>query len=339
MDTEQRTKYAPYSTIPLLARLRTFPPSFPSHPPLTPTTLALAGWVYSARGLRCATQHPPGHSYTCERWGLGGLEALPLRARTEVLRRLASSLGTRHATGCGWRTTPSPQTLPAQLRRATHPLTTASLAPLAAALAARSLGPEALRWVCPVPEAQLETMAGALERYAGVRAGTTPSASIPPLAAALALFGWYPYDPVAPSDHVAEPSAASTSHAHAAHTDIVACRLCQRRVGLWAFTGTATANTDTDSDAGDSTDIAWTRAFDLEGAHRQWCPLRDGEWWRECPLLEEQRGDVALLLKEGKEEREGGSGGTKRRRWHKTGRASALAAVTAGGRGLAVAAT
>ncbi|RSH86850.1 uncharacterized protein EHS24_005128 [Apiotrichum porosum] len=243
--------YAPYSPLPLLARVRTFPPTFPSSlPGLSPMTLALAGWTYAHGGVVCAS------SSTCEKWGLGGLESLPSRSRDEVVRRLASSLPQRHTLECGWRTRASPATLPTQLRRLAHPLVTASLEPLAAALQARSIGPEPPRWACPVSASQLATLAAGLERYAAAVHGAT--LAIDPLAAALALFGWYPYDPVAPANHVAEQEHGhghAQGHGHAAHTDIVACRLCLRRVGLWTFTATAASSDE-------------ERKFDVEGEHQ-----------------------------------------------------------------------
>ncbi|KAL1411369.1 hypothetical protein Q8F55_002325 [Vanrija albida] len=270
---------APFSPLPLLARLRTFRQETYSAllpPSLGAQAAALAGWTNAGPdGLACACG---------ARWGVGGLGAIKdARVRVEVVRRLAAGLSARHREGCGWRVAASPGALVGEMRRFAHPLVAASLAPLAQELLRRSLaGPVRPVWSCPVPVEQLDALAAALQAYGADRA--EPGAVLPPLdalAAALALFGWYPYDPgfAAAADHVTPGSGTPT--------DIVACRICQRRVGMWAFQPRDGA----------------AKVFDLQREHVAWCPLRADDWWRECvrlrPLGEVEREgavDIAALL-------------------------------------------
>jgi hypothetical protein len=250
--------YAPFSPLPLLARLRTF--TALTYSPTAPAevgarALALAGWVNNAvDGVACASASSTSGSSGCSaQWGVGGLDTLPPRVRADVVQRLAD-LSSRHEKGCAWRVCATPATAVAQLRRLVHPLVSASLGPLARALHVRSLGPVATQWASPLSEDQIGALAKALART-GVQAE--------PLALVLALFGWYPYDPAAPADHVAPATVPGT----AAATDIVACRLCRRRVGLWLFAE------------------GRGRTLDVHAEHLWWCPLADGGWWVDCPLL------------------------------------------------------
>ncbi|TXT09022.1 hypothetical protein VHUM_02496 [Vanrija humicola] len=264
--------YAPFSPLPLLARLRTYKPA--TYPALLPpsigaTAAALAGWTNAgAGGLACACG---------ARWGVSGLDAIAdPRVRAEVVRRLAGGLGSRHNPGCGWRVHASPPQLVAELRRFAHPLVAASLEPLARALLRRSLaGPVRPAWRSPAAQGQLEALATALQAYGENRAEEgAVLAPLDALPAALALFGWYPYDPgfAADADHVTPGKGTPT--------DIVACRLCQRRVGMWAFQ-------PKDGGAG--------KVFDLQTEHISWCPLRADDWWRECVRLQ----PVAVVEREG----------------------------------------
>ncbi len=72
-------------------------------------------------------------------------------------------------------------------------------------------------------------------------------------ASALALFAWYPYHPNSPSQTHIDPL-------HISPTEILQCRICRRRVGLWSFGA---------SDMG-------AKAFDLVDEHHDWCPSEGG---------------------------------------------------------------
>jgi hypothetical protein len=184
---------------------------------------ALHGWTNSgADGLACACG---------ARWGVGGLNAVLIRAYGP--RSCAVSLPplARGAAGCGWRVRSSPAELVDEMRRFTHPLVAASLEPLAREVLRRSLsGPVRPLWSSPATGTQIDSLVAALQAYGENRAADgAVLAPLEPLAAALSLFGWYPYDPgfAADADHVTPGKGTPT--------DIVACRLCQRRVGMWAF--------------------------------------------------------------------------------------------------------
>lgn len=276
--------YAPFSPLPLLARMRTFgaaglSPSVPDA--VGALACALHGWVSTGRDALVCSRGCGAH------WGVGGLDDLRPAVRQGVILRLAGTLSSRHNPGCAWRITPSPPELAPKLRRILHPLTASSLAPLARALAQQSLsGPVAPVWTSPASEVDIAFLAAAIKRHLPPlhqpvhdpeaenrppQANRDPNAPPSPepteaLAAALALFGWYAYDPTFPADHVVP---------HGTPTDIVACRLCKRRVGLWTFAP------------------EHGRTLDLAGAHVQWCPLGTGEWWKECALLRPVPGEQA----------------------------------------------
>lgn len=72
-----------------------------------------------------------------------------------------------------------------------------------------------------------------------------------PIAAQLALFGWAPNELA---------------------SDILSCRICQRRLGMWSFTS--------------------GRQLDLVEEHLSWCPIRSSEWWNACPLVNGGRASV-----------------------------------------------
>ncbi|GMK53928.1 hypothetical protein CspeluHIS016_0105140 [Cutaneotrichosporon spelunceum] len=253
--------YLPFSPLPLLSRLRTFGVAGLSPVPseIGAEACALHGWVSAGTdALACAR--------ACgAAWGVGGLADLRPAVRDGVVRTLATTLTSRHNAGCAWRVTPSPPELPTELRRMLHPLTSDSLAPLSRALAQQSLsGPAMPQWTSPASAAEIENLAMALRRSlpplppdpeSENRTGPRRPEPKEELAAALALFGWFPYDPTFPTDHVL---------AHGTPTDIVSCRICRRRVGLWSF---------------------HTRTLDLSAAHVAWCPLRAGGWWRESALV------------------------------------------------------
>lgn len=89
----------------------------------------------------------------------------------------------------------------------------------------------------------------------------------------MAWFAWYPYQPNVSSNAVDPTSPASP-------TDIVHCRICQRRVGLWAF----------DRKENESAKKRGGGEFDLVKDHFSWCPIRQGSWWTDQPLLSDPDG-------------------------------------------------
>lgn len=97
--------YAPFSPLPLLARLRSFEISSwsPYIPfPLDSVQAALYGWVNEGRDtLLCGV---------CgAKWDLGGVaEIRDERVRIEVARRLVGGLGNKHRKDCSWRVRRSP---------------------------------------------------------------------------------------------------------------------------------------------------------------------------------------------------------------------------------------
>jgi len=111
-------------------------------------------------------------------------------------------------------------------------------------------------------EKQISNLTFALSRY------STPIAR----QAELAFFGWSP---------------------HALSEEIVQCRICQRRLGLWAFSsGASTSN----------------GGLDPVGEHLNWCPLGIDGWWDNCALLKGGRGNIGDLTI---------SKAVKRRKWIK----------------------
>ena len=91
-------------------------------------------------------------------------------------------------------------------------------------------------------------------------------AKLPDTAKAMALFGWYPYHPNSPtSTHISSNPPQPT--------DIVHCRICERRIGLWSFRSPE-------------------RCFDLVDEHIAWCPLRERDWWEGSILLEPPGGMI-----------------------------------------------
>jgi hypothetical protein len=103
-------------------------------------------------------------------------------------------------------------------------------------------------------EKRISDLAHRLERYL-TSAGKVPLPHITPTAAAISLFGWFPY----PSSNVVAP------------IEILQCRICERRIGLWSFRKPN------------------PRLFDLANEHLSWCPIRyqegDKAWWEGSEVL------------------------------------------------------
>jgi hypothetical protein len=92
------------------------------------------------------------------------------------------------------------------------------------------------------------------------------------LATQLALFCWYPY--YGPSK---KSKAASIQKST---TDMVSCRICQRRIGLWAFRDAQ--KTVSNQDGGEIKEQGQEQSkatFDVLSEHLNWCPIRQDGWW------------------------------------------------------------
>ena len=111
----------------------------------------------------------------------------------------------------------------------------------------------------PTQETTLQTRLNAQASFSGSAVSPASISS-----AALALFGWYPY--ASSGLTYINPSQ------EAAKTDVVSCRICHRRIGLWTF------NASSD------------RSFDLVQEHLEWCPIRCTTWWDGAELLREKEG-------------------------------------------------
>lgn len=123
-------------------------------------------------------------------------------------------------------------------------------------------------------------------------------------AAVIAFFGWVPLTGLHNSKSIGKDLQAPESTTNnsdinpdsAKTDDILHCRLCDRKVGLWNF--------------------RWRedqpephRAMDVVYEHRDFCPLRredpvvwkiTGKWWDECVLVKDSA--VALTEKTSQEE-------------------------------------
>lgn len=262
------SSFEPFSPLALLGRLRTFHPSLysPSYPlSISPRALASAGWICpdSRDTLACGS---------CgARWGVAGLgDIADVRIRDEIGRRLAGTLNGRHREGCGWRIVSSPCTflfspyvsvclsvhaaltgaianLLDRLRTMLHPPLTSNIASLALRL--HSV-PAELSLVPTLSEKQLAHLVSAVARY--ITDQDQPSST----AIQLALFGWAP---------------------HELSTEILCCRICQRRIGLWSHLP------------------GQGRELDPVGEHVEWCPIRSASWWSNCPLVKGGRADTKAV--------------------------------------------
>lgn len=268
--------YAPFSALSLLSRLMTFQPYTytPQHPPsLSPVRAAMKGWVNEGReGLKC--------DVCGVRWGLGGLEEVQDEGmRSKLGERLAKGFEERHEKNCAWRICASPgvslyilssscltygsaENLYEQLRHLVHPPITSSLAPLASHLLLECLTLPSLRLLSPLTSVQAERLVNLFKPYL---TSSIPSAATD-VASQLALFGWFPYHPNYPTIQISLDIPPS-------RTEIICCRICHRRIGLWNF----------------SSEKNGAKQFDALNEHLVWCPVRtqDGEkeWWSVSGLL------------------------------------------------------
>lgn len=262
--------YAPFSPLPLLRRLQTFGQVYVPRP-LSVQALALAGWVCTDGAFKCNT---------CGKvWGLGQLDSIASEAvRRDVLLKLSRSLRNYHATACGWRYVSTPPETVRELRGLLCPALSSSLAPLRQSLRDRVLSNPTLdgvRWTSPLVLDELANLVRNLDRYAQLKKpafpdqeNVDPAAALPAepddtklFAAALAFFAWYPFDATQDSSCVQAGG----------RTEIVRCRLCLRRIGLWKHVREGTQ-------------------MDVLDSHLDWCPVRSGDWYVGSPILQANDG-------------------------------------------------
>jgi len=236
------------------------------------------------------------------KWGVGGLlDIKDGRVREEIGRRLGEGMGGRHEAGCGWRVLSCPGTstttststststayssfrpvhlslyskamlmtddIMSRLRNTLHIPIASNIAPLAITL------PTNLDLRSCLSEKQSNNLTFALSRY------TAPT----PTQAELAFFGWTP---------------------HPLSTEIISCRICQRRLGLWAFPVSPSGASETSG----RIDSERNAGLDSVGEHLSWCPLGIAGWWEGCALLKGGRGNIGDLTI---------SKDVKRRKWIK----------------------
>ena len=152
-----------------------------------------------------------------------------------------------------------------KLRNTLHPPISSNIAQLSQSLS----GIPDINLKSRLDEKQTNHLLHALSRFTS----TAPE----PGAAELALFGWSP---------------------HPLSTEIVQCRICQRRLGLWAFKDT--------SDSSEARIIGKETGLDPVEEHLTWCPLSVDGWWAQCALLKGGRGNVGDIVV---------SKGVRRRKW------------------------
>lgn len=254
--------YAPFSPLPLLDRLQTYGQVYVPKP-LSAQSLALAGWVASSGAFKCEM---------CSKvWGLGQLDTIKSEAiRRDVLLKLSRNLRSYHASSCGWRYVSTPVETIREVRSLLNPALSSSLAPLRQALQARVLSNptlDAVRWVSPLLPEELDNLTRNLDRYAQLHLRFPDQENEPAspgdrelFASALAFFGWYPFDPSDAEASCVQPGGVG------ARTEIVRCRLCLRRIGLWKH-------------------VQDDRSMDVLESHLGWCPIR-GDWYASSPLLQ-----------------------------------------------------
>lgn len=161
-----------------------------------------------------------------------------------------------------------------RLRNTLHPPIASNIAALFDSLSLSSSSPplEKITLSPHLAEKQISKLVHAISRYSSNP--SSPSTKTTAVIAQLALFGWAP---------------------HPLSSEILSCRLCQRRVGFWAFTPPPGGGMG-------------GKELDPVGEHLAWCPLRVEGWWADCELLKGGKGSVGNITV-GK--------GVKRRKWIK----------------------
>jgi hypothetical protein len=134
-------------------------------------------------------------------------------------------------------------------------------------------------------------------------------------AAVLAFFGWNVLRSGRP-DSNQDNSPSKTSTSGPVVPDVLRCRICDRKIGLWAFRRTSRTGKKDDSHSE-------PKALKVLLEHREFCPIRTlagstggtkGEepWWSDAAILHESQTDTNLRIRgaedSGAQVEQGGSG-------------------------------
>lgn len=113
------------------------------------------------------------------------------------------------------------------------------------------------------------------------------STAISSTAANMAFFGWNVFRPGS-SDPVEEQPVTRTVEVDAVVPDVLRCKICNRKIGLWAF-----RHTKNSGNGG----VLNAKALDVVLEHREFCPIRTlssksghdpedhGAWWTQAAIL------------------------------------------------------
>ncbi|WWC88999.1 uncharacterized protein L201_003916 [Kwoniella dendrophila CBS 6074] len=280
-------EYLPFSPLSLLSRLRSYEihsyTFFDQNQYLSPIKSSLNGWINTKKdNLFCNS---------CKsNVNFNGLDEIKdLKIKQEVIRRLSKNLISSHKKDCPWRIRKSPDELYHQLRNLLHPLISSNLHPLSAALDKSIPSIASLSLKSSLNETEEDCLIRSVQQHycpSTFFGDDIPVNSNPkPLSKQsilLSFFGWYPYFPnsLSNSDHIDQNSNSNSN----GRTEIIHCRICKRRLGLWSFLQTQN-NDQTKSVGGE-------KELDLVGAHLSWCPLNvlpgEKNWWEGTLLLREK---------------------------------------------------
>ncbi|WWC69866.1 uncharacterized protein I206_103809 [Kwoniella pini CBS 10737] len=253
--------YLPYSPLALLSRLKTYQTySYTSDSEyLTPIKASLAGWINSSRNtLKCGS---------CgSNINLNDIDNIKDdRVKKEVCKRLSKSFELGHKAHCAWKIKKSPDELYNNLRKSLHPLISSSIGPLAVDLH-KALITSSISFISPLTHEQETTLLKKLQQHS--------SLDLSKESVLLAFFGWYPYYPNKLSDHIQiQDSSENTNNKQNKQTDIIHCRICSRRIGVWTFIEKK------------------PQKMNLLKEHLNWCPLNqtseNQKWWINSNLINE----------------------------------------------------
>lgn len=108
----------------------------------------------------------------------------------------------------------------------------------------------------------------------------------------LTFFGWNVLRPGRP-DSVQDDISTNAPTTGPFVPDVLRCRICDRKIGLWAFRRTLRTGKEDNSNSG-------LKALDVLLEHREFCPIRtlagstggtEGErsWWSDAAILHESQ--------------------------------------------------